>query len=163
MQSNSVVSSYPSHREVNSIKHYVITFVSDLHWAGLWYSSGTLVSFTNKTDRHGITEIVLKVALKHLIPNPNFKGFGVSYVNHYPLCHTTGWRHKKYLSRRMMSLMVVKHKPSHSFSCSTNLISQMSPVDKEVLWQRFIVYQLYIHHVSFFNYTKVFFKTNHTI
>ena len=31
--------------------------------AGLWFSLGTLVSFTNKTDRNDITEILLKVAL----------------------------------------------------------------------------------------------------
>ena len=30
---------------------------------GRWFSPGTLVSSTNKTDRHDITEIVLKVAL----------------------------------------------------------------------------------------------------
>jgi hypothetical protein len=29
----------------------------------LWFSSGTPVSFTNKTDRHDIPEILLKVAL----------------------------------------------------------------------------------------------------
>jgi hypothetical protein len=31
--------------------------------AGWWFSPGTAVSFTNKTDRHDITEILLKVAL----------------------------------------------------------------------------------------------------
>ena len=31
--------------------------------AGLWISLGTLVSFTNKTDCHDITEILLKVVL----------------------------------------------------------------------------------------------------
>ena len=31
--------------------------------AGLWFSPGTPVSSTNKTDRHNITEILLKVAL----------------------------------------------------------------------------------------------------
>jgi hypothetical protein len=31
--------------------------------AGLWFSPGTQVSSTNKTDRHDITEILLKVAL----------------------------------------------------------------------------------------------------
>jgi len=30
---------------------------------GQWFSSGTLVSSTNKTDRHDINEILLKVAL----------------------------------------------------------------------------------------------------
>jgi hypothetical protein len=32
---------------------------------GRWFSPGTPVSFTNKTDRHDTTEILLKVALKH--------------------------------------------------------------------------------------------------
>jgi hypothetical protein len=31
--------------------------------AGLWFSPGTLLSSTNKTDCHDITEILLKVAL----------------------------------------------------------------------------------------------------
>jgi hypothetical protein len=31
--------------------------------AGQWFSPGTLVSSTNKTDCHDITEILLKVAL----------------------------------------------------------------------------------------------------
>ena len=31
--------------------------------AGLWFSPGTLVSSTNKTDRHDITEMLLKVVL----------------------------------------------------------------------------------------------------
>jgi hypothetical protein len=31
--------------------------------AGQWFSPGTPVSSTNKTDRHDITEILLKVAL----------------------------------------------------------------------------------------------------
>ena len=35
---------------------------------GLWVSAGTLVSSTNKSDSHDITEILLKVALKHHNP-----------------------------------------------------------------------------------------------
>jgi hypothetical protein len=31
--------------------------------AGLWFSPGPLVSSTNKTDRHNIAEILLKVVL----------------------------------------------------------------------------------------------------
>ena len=38
---------------------------------GLWFSPGPPVSSTNKTDRDNITEILLKVALKHHKPtNP---------------------------------------------------------------------------------------------
>jgi hypothetical protein len=44
--------------EVYSIQHYVIKFVSDLRQ--VWFFP---VSSTNKTDRHDITEILLKVAL----------------------------------------------------------------------------------------------------
>jgi len=40
----------------------VIKFVSDLRQVG-GFSAGTPVSSTNKTDRHDIAEILLKVAL----------------------------------------------------------------------------------------------------
>ena len=42
---------------------------------GLWFSLGTPVSSTNKTDRHDIAETLLKLALntkKHCNPNPMF-------------------------------------------------------------------------------------------
>ena len=60
-----VVSLNPVHGgEVYWIQHYVIKFVSDLrHVTGRWFSQGTPVFSTNKTDRHDITEILLKVAL----------------------------------------------------------------------------------------------------
>jgi hypothetical protein len=35
--------------------------------AGQWFSLGTLVSSTNKTDRHDITKILLKVTLNTTI------------------------------------------------------------------------------------------------
>jgi hypothetical protein len=38
--------------------------------ADWWFSLGTLVSSTNKTDRHVITEILLKVALSTINPKP---------------------------------------------------------------------------------------------
>ena len=46
-----------------SIQHYVIKFVRDLWQAGRWFSLGTPISSINETDRHDITEILLKVAL----------------------------------------------------------------------------------------------------
>jgi hypothetical protein len=36
---------------------------------GQWFSLGTPVSSTNKTDRHDITEILLNVALNTMKPN----------------------------------------------------------------------------------------------
>jgi hypothetical protein len=46
----------------------VNAFVSDLRQVG--GSLGSPVSSTNKTNRHEITEILLKVALNIKIPNP---------------------------------------------------------------------------------------------
>jgi len=56
-----VVSSNPVHGEVYAIQHYVLMSVSDLRQVG--YS-------TNKTGCQNITEILLKVALNIIIPNP---------------------------------------------------------------------------------------------
>ena len=38
---------------------------------GQWFSPGTPASFTTKTGRHDIAEILMKVALKHQISNQN--------------------------------------------------------------------------------------------
>ena len=46
-------------RSRRGVQHYVIKFVSDLRQIGGFLH----VSFTNKTDRHDITEILLKVTL----------------------------------------------------------------------------------------------------
>ena len=48
--------------EVYWMQHYVIKFVSDLQQVS-GFSRGSLISSTSKTDRHDITEILLKVAL----------------------------------------------------------------------------------------------------
>jgi hypothetical protein len=45
------------------VQHYMIKFVSDLRQ----------VSFINKTDRHDIKEILLKVALNTIKPNQTIK------------------------------------------------------------------------------------------
>jgi hypothetical protein len=37
----------------------------------MWFSPGTPDSFTNKTDCHDITEILLKMALNTINPNPS--------------------------------------------------------------------------------------------
>ena len=56
-----VVSSNPVHDKVYSIQYYVIVY----QWlaTGRWFFTGTPFSSTNKTDRHDITEILLKVVL----------------------------------------------------------------------------------------------------
>jgi hypothetical protein len=60
------VSSNPAIVEVYSIQHYVIKFVSDLRQVSGFL--GTSVSSTNENDRHDITKILLKVALKTKTP-----------------------------------------------------------------------------------------------
>ena len=57
-----VVSANPT--KVYSIQHYVITVASDLRQVGHFH----LVSSTNKTNRHDIIEILLKVALDTIAP-----------------------------------------------------------------------------------------------
>jgi hypothetical protein len=51
------------------------------HIVSQWFPSGTLFSSTNKTDRHDITELLLKVALNTttLINNPIYTCRGKKY------------------------------------------------------------------------------------
>jgi hypothetical protein len=67
-----VVSSNPTHGEVNAIQHYVIKLGSDL-WQVDGFLRVTLVSSTNKTDRNDIyAKILLKVALNTITISPPF-------------------------------------------------------------------------------------------
>ena len=65
-----VVSSNPVHDQVNKMQYYVIKFLSDL--TDPWFSQGTSVSSTNKTDRHDNVEILLKVALNTIPSQPRY-------------------------------------------------------------------------------------------
>ena len=62
-----VASSNPAHGEVYSKQHYVIV----CQWlaTGRSFSPGSTVTFTNKTDRHDITDSV-ESDVKHHNPNP---------------------------------------------------------------------------------------------
>ena len=71
-----VISLNPIHGEVYSIQHYVIKFVSDLRQICGFLS--TPVSFTNETDRHVISEILLKVALNTI--NLNLGSMSLLYI-----------------------------------------------------------------------------------
>jgi hypothetical protein len=64
--STNVVSSNHAHGELYSIQLYLIQVYQWLA-TGQWFSLGTPVSSTNKTDRHDKTKILLKVSLN---PNP---------------------------------------------------------------------------------------------
>ena len=45
--------------------------------AGRWFSPGTPMSFTNITDRHDITEILLKVVLNTITHHPSLLDGGI--------------------------------------------------------------------------------------
>ena len=70
-----VVSSNPVHVEVYSIQHIVIQVVNDLRQVGDFFL-GTPVSSTDKSDRHDITDILLKVALSTI----NIPDIAVNYL-----------------------------------------------------------------------------------
>jgi hypothetical protein len=62
-------SSNSAYGEMYLIQYYVIKFVSDLWQVGVFFR-GTLVSSTNRTNCHDITEILLKVALNTITLTP---------------------------------------------------------------------------------------------
>ena len=70
----------PLMSKVYLIHHNVIKFVSDL-WQVGGFTPGTSVSFTNKTDNHYITEILLKVTLNTVNLLVRNKCYGVNYIS----------------------------------------------------------------------------------
>jgi hypothetical protein len=61
---NNAVSSNATHEDV--LDTTIFDKVCQWLVAGRWFSLETPVSSTNKTDRHDITEILLKVALSNI-------------------------------------------------------------------------------------------------
>jgi hypothetical protein len=86
-----VVSSNSAHGEVCSI-HYVIKFVSELRQVDGLFSP---VSSINRTDRHDIAEILLKVALSTIPPPPPHFQMILRFLKRtsaaYPLTPTLYW------------------------------------------------------------------------
>jgi hypothetical protein len=81
-----VVSSNPVHGEVYSIQHNVIKVYQWLA-IGQWFSPCSPVSSTNKTNRHDISEILLKVALNTI--NINLYHTYCMFKNYFIL--NSGW------------------------------------------------------------------------
>ena len=67
-----------------SIRAWCTTLCDKCQWlaTGQWFSPGTLVSSTNKTDRHEITEILLKVA-SHFCYNLSYNQVSCEDKNTY--------------------------------------------------------------------------------
>ena len=82
---NTSFSSAKVHGEVYLVQHYVINFVS-----GRWFSLGTPVFPTSKTDPHDITEILLKVALNPINqPNQPWSKHHIIFLIRE--CHLSGF------------------------------------------------------------------------
>jgi hypothetical protein len=61
-----VMSSNPAYGKVCLIQHYVIKFVND------WFSPGTPVSSTNKTDHYDINWNIVESRVKHHNPTTTY-------------------------------------------------------------------------------------------
>jgi hypothetical protein len=128
---------------VFSIQHYVIKFVSDLQqvggflyttlfdkvcqWltAGRWFCPGTVVFTTIKTDRHDITEILLKVVLNTITLTLTFslflrEGWGLSKVVPEVLRHG---RTNKCTYRVLWLKILLKFVINQNFNKQTNFKS----------------------------------------
>ena len=66
--------------------------------AGRWFSPGTLVSSTNKTDHHDITEILPKVALNTL--PPTFNSYRIFTSKEWQTMQENKNRKYKYVSNK---------------------------------------------------------------
>ena len=74
------VSSNSVHGEMYSIQHYLIKFDSDLWQIGGFPRLLRFVSYSNKTDNHDTTEILLKVALNTIARNNWMPALGICQV-----------------------------------------------------------------------------------
>ena len=84
-------------------------------WQGRWFSPDTPVSSTNKTDRHDIAKILLKVALNTTNLNPNFR---IRKVGRYQTLHR---KYKDWATRTSLkSVGLFGWFWGVSRSCSTN-------------------------------------------
>ena len=79
------------------MQHYLIKFVSDLRQVGGFFP-GTLVSSTNKTDRHNITEMLLKA---NFIQFYFVNRYGASVSQICSVCHN---------SNRILSSFMTYHR-----------------------------------------------------
>ena len=79
-----LLSSNPVHGEVYSIQHFRIKLVSDLRQVSGFLQALRFPS-TIKTDRHDITEILLKVTLNTI--NLNLSLFQLTIISNTLQCH----------------------------------------------------------------------------
>ena len=94
--STNVVSSNPLRRGV--LDTTLCDNVCQWLTAGQWFSLDTPVSSTNKTDRHDITEILLKMALHTITLTLTRDGWCYSIKQSYIICVTIDFNNFLYLT-----------------------------------------------------------------
>ena len=102
-----LVSSNPAHGEVNSIQQYVIKSVNDLRPACGFLS-------TNKTARHYITEILSKMALTTITPNPYISTYILHAVSSNPVIIRTS-TFFSVIAACISSILFVQLRPVNKF------------------------------------------------
>jgi len=126
-------------RSGRGVQHYVIKFVSDLRQVG-GFLLGPQVSFTNKTDRHNIAEILLKVALNSIKPNQNPKVVWFKQVSQYDIPQGC-------LFPVILLLLVIF---PLIFFLSESCRTRSEQVNKWTFWKGCTWFQLYLHWFSVF-------------
>ena len=94
-----------------------------------WFSPGTPVSSTNKTDCHDLAEIVLKVVLNTITPNPFyvigvFEQNGKFFTSHYYSSDVLE-PHFKILEKKYPNLKKFKNKSFNYVCRDGSFISKM--------------------------------------
>jgi len=85
--------------------------------AGKWFSPGTLISSINKTDRHDITEILLKVAL-NTINQTNHQCMSQLFTINVYIVHTKTDKWKGY-SKFTVQQVIVTYCQGSNLSATT--------------------------------------------
>ena len=87
---------------------------------GRWFSPGTPVSSTNKTDRHDIAEILLKVALKTTTVSSNTMSMSIRFLikeistqkNLKKMSNTDATKNTRWTRVGKQFLLLIRHPPS---------------------------------------------------
>jgi hypothetical protein len=109
--------------QIECVHQHYHTHSSHLLYTGRWFSLGTPVSSTNKTDHHNITEILLKMALNTI------KSTNQLLINH---CINRGEILSSLIKKKWKSVLLVEetgvprenHRPvaSHWQTLSHNVV-----------------------------------------
>ena len=134
---------------------------------GRWFSLGTLVSSNNKTDRHNITEILLKVALKTITLTLEVMGPKIGARFKLPvvlMVNTVGSTHV-YLLKDIPKNAPAVHSPIIlPYSLQTLPMHYVSNIEQ---YLHVKIWMAFLYHISFIllreDISKFIYKDKHTI